>query len=121
MWFIQILIGILLGWYLNPFKNGFAFRDKTNEIVGKLFGALLSLFDKNQEDEEFEYEDEVVEVKKPKQDDGKTRISISKPSKTGQACPSCGEPLEPMDGLMKGYLGCEKCNKVVTPIKAGAR
>jgi predicted RNA-binding Zn-ribbon protein involved in translation (DUF1610 family) len=116
MWFIQILIGILLGWYLNPFKDGSAFRNKTNEVIGKLFGAIASLFDKNQEDEEIEYEGE-----EPANDEAKTHISAPPISnKSSHPCPSCGESMIiPTDKAWKGYLICEKCNKV-DPIKVGA-
>ena len=110
MWFIQILIGMLLGWYLNPFRNGFAFRDKTNEIMGSIFGTIVSLFNKTKE-EETEDDEEL----------GKTHISKPpEPIKSEHPCPSCGESMIiPNDKAWKGYRICAKCSKV-DPVKVGA-
>jgi hypothetical protein len=109
-WIIHLMIGMLLGWYLNPFKNGYIFRHKVNELIGKLVSALIGLLNQN---------------KKPKrrqrtltkQDNDQTQAIPS--IKSSHTCSKCGGVLEPIDNY-KGFGCCLNCGKV-DPMTAGAR
>ena len=101
---IHLMVGMVLGWYLFPFREGNTFRSKVNSILMGLAQSILAMMNK-----------EGTPVKATQGASGRTSQARAQNTDSrpygNKLCTACKEGmLEPIkEGTYKGFWFCPKC------------